>query len=929
LAEDRHRGGVPRQWGSRERGDLVSTHDAPEHDSYEDLLAQLESLAPGEAQSILTDLASAIFPSGSGNLRQVSWERDEVASHRSPGPGASAVDQRAFDEAKLRGAELRYRTLVEQIPAVTFMAVLGEGENEVYVSPHIEQLLGFTQKEWLENPFLWYTQLHSDDRPLWHAEFARGCRTGGPFRAECRFIARDGRIVWVRGEARLVKDELGRPLFLQGVAFDITESKQAQAIVVHEAVRTTEERYRDLVERLGAIFWEAEPITGAFTFVSQGAQAILGFPPERWLGEQDFWLTVVHPDDRSRAAAAWRLALDQGGDHEFEFRAITADHRLAWLNSRIHFPKTDRKNAKPVGVILDITDRKRAEEELARVLDAEQMAHREAEALNRVGRSLAAELDLDQLVKQITDVGMQLTGAEWAAFIRVADDGQPRDVYVRTPDGATETQPATVSPDDALLAATFEGATILLDDLGSHFEGLRQTRLPRELGLRSYLGVPVISRWGHVLGGIFCGHSRPRQFSKDHERIIEGFAVQTAIAVDNAQLYAAAEDARRTAEAANRAKDEFLATMSHELRTPLNAVLGWIQILQSGAASESNRARALATIERNARAQGQIINDLLDVSRIVTGKLHLTVEPVDLCGVVESALEAINLAAIAKQIRVSKQLDRTAAQIAGDADRLRQVVTNLLTNAVKFTPRGGRIDVRLDTADGMARIRIADSGQGIDPAFLPHVFDRFWQADSSTTRAHGGLGLGLAIVKHITEMHGGRVHAESAGKGLGATFSVEVPLMVHRAEVSAIGGTSQTREVADITVALNNASVLVVDDEADSRDLAVELFTSAGAKVTAAASVAEAMRALGRGGLDIVLCDIGMPEEDGFALIRQIRTLDGRRADVPVVAVTAYARDEDRQRALTSGFQAHVAKPFDARELLTVAAKLVAERSRS
>ena len=241
-------------------------------DSYGELLEQMDSLAKDSAESTLASLASAIFPSGLADLRQLTWEGDGAGGLVPP----LAFDRSAGAEQgashKLQAAELRYRTLVEQIPAVTFMAVLGEGQNEIYVSPHIEALLGFTQKEWLENPFLWFTQLHPDDQPLLYEEFARGCRTGGPFRAECRLFARDGRIVWVRGEARLVKDEVGRPLFLQGVAFDITESKHAEAILLREAVSTTEARYRDLVEQMGAIFWEADIESSRFTFVSRGAE---------------------------------------------------------------------------------------------------------------------------------------------------------------------------------------------------------------------------------------------------------------------------------------------------------------------------------------------------------------------------------------------------------------------------------------------------------------------------------------------------------------------------------------------------------------------------------------------------------------------------------------------------------------------------------
>ena len=335
--------------------------------------AQRESVADADGQAILAELASALFPSGTGNLDQVTW----------PDAGKQPPDQTVqtpveLAETRRRAAELRYRTLIEQIPAVTFMAVLGEGENEIYVNPYIEALLGFTQRQWLENPFLWYSQLHPDDRALWNEEFARGCRTGGPFRAECRFIARDGRIVWVRGEVRLVKDEHGRPSFLQGVAFDITESKRAQAVVLQQAVQTTEERYRDLVERLGAIFWEADAGSGRFTFVSRGAEQILQFPIDDWLADPQFWISQVHSDEREAVAAAWRKALDSGGDHEFEFRATAFDGRVVWLHNKMRAPLAADEDRRVHGLILDVTEHKRAEAELARIL-----ATRQAETLLR------------------------------------------------------------------------------------------------------------------------------------------------------------------------------------------------------------------------------------------------------------------------------------------------------------------------------------------------------------------------------------------------------------------------------------------------------------------------------------------------------------------------------------------------------------------
>jgi PAS domain S-box-containing protein len=899
-----------------------------QQNSYQQLLAQMESLADVSAESTLANLAAAIFPNGFGTLHQVSWESNG-AGHIDPplalGAGATA-EQRTSE--RLRAAELRYRTLIEQIPAVTFMAVLGEGQNEIYVSPHIEALLGFTQKEWLENPFLWFTQLYPDDQPVLYEEFARGCRTGGPFRAECRLIARDGRIVWVRGEARLIKDEWGRPLFLQGVAFDITESKHAEAILLREAITTTEERYRDLVEQLGAIFWEAEVDKPGFTFVSRGAEQILGFSSDRWIAEPDFWLSRVHPDDRAGAIEAWTHARSgTGGTAEFEFRAITAKGETLWLHEKAYVYRPPSGEPRLIGTIFDITARKEAEEILRQNATRLETETRIGRTLHRIGSELASELTLERIVQLATDEATALTGAQFGAFFyNVVNEqgeaytlytlsGVPREAFAKFP----------MPRNTAIFGPTFNGTSIVrLDDVtkdprygrNAPYHGMPKGHLP----VRSYLAVPVISRSGAVLGGMFFGHAHVGKFTQEHEDLASGIAGWTALAIDNARLYSAAENARQVAEAANRAKDEFLATMSHELRTPLNAVLGWIQILRSGAGTAENRDRALATIERNARAQAQIIDDLLDVSRIVTGKLALNMGPVDIVSVVEGALEAIQLAVSAKPLTLTKQLADVPAPVSGDADRLRQVITNLLTNAVKFTPAGGRIDVSVALQAGRVQVRVADSGQGIEPEFLRHVFDRFWQRDSSTARVHGGLGLGLAIVQHIVEMHGGTVRADSAGIGLGATFIVELPLAISIGQRRPDEPRDQRPAHVD---GLRDAYIVVVDDEEDSRDLIASILAPTGAEVVAASSVAEGLRAVYERAPDLVISDLGMPYADGFEMVRQLRLMGEPYASTPAMALTAYARDEDRQRALAAGFQAHVGKPFDVDVLVQTAAALI------
>jgi signal transduction histidine kinase/ActR/RegA family two-component response regulator len=431
-----------------------------------------------------------------------------------------------------------------------------------------------------------------------------------------------------------------------------------------------------------------------------------------------------------------------------------------------------------------------------------------------------------------------------------------------------------------------------------------------------------------VLGGIFFGHSGVGVFTEEHEQLAAGIAGWTAVAIDNARLYSAAEKARASAETANRAKDEFLATMSHELRTPLNAVLGWTMILRTNGDNEVTRRRALDTIERNAHAQAQIIEDLLDVSRIVTGKLLLNVGPVNLVSVIDSALDGIRLAADTKRIQLRRRIDPSASVVSGDATRLHQVVSNLLTNAVKFTPAGGWIEVSLDRTDGMARIIVADNGQGISSEFLPHVFERFRQADGSSTRAHGGLGLGLAIVRHLIDLHGGTVHAESKGAGHGSSFSVDIPLMQASSDQTG-AAQSEPPLTTEPTRRLNGVRVLVVDDDVDSRDLMTHLLERAGAAVTTAGSASEALEMIEALAPDVLVSDVGMPQQDGYALVRTLRTRTSASATVPAVAVTAYARLEDREQALAAGFHAHVSKPIAPRDLIAAVERLAAIRRSS
>jgi PAS domain S-box-containing protein len=382
------------------------------------------------------------------------------------------------------------------------------------------------------------------------------------------------------------------------------------------------------------------------------------------------------------------------------------------------------------------------------------------------------------------------------------------------------------------------------------------------------------------------------------------------------------------AERQSRMKDEFLATLSHELRTPLQSILGWTQLLMAGQCGEEETRQGLEVIDRNAQAQTRIIEDLLDMNRILSGKVRLDVQRVLLPAIIEDAIEAVMPAARAKHVRVQSVVDPLAQTVLGDPGRLQQILWNLLSNAIKFTPSGGKVTVVLERVNSHLEISVTDTGAGIHPDFLPHVFERFRQADASTTRRHGGLGLGLAIVRHLTELHGGSVRAKSAGEGAGSTFSVMLPMAVIHSEPD----TPTKREhpasprasyPAGSVPPLQKVSLLVVDDEDDARSVLALMLSKAGAQVTTATSANHALELLEQNVPDVIISDIGMPGKDGYALIREIRARSREQGGrVPAIALTAYSRTEDRIKAIAAGFQMHLSKPADGMELMTMVASL-------
>ena len=425
---------------------------------------------------------------------------------------------------------------------------------------------------------------------------------------------------------------------------------------------------------------------------------------------------------------------------------------------------------------------------------------------------------------------------------------------------------------------------------------------------------------GRIIGTIEVQSYKPNVYRPEHVTAMSMAANLTAVAIENVRLLKLERTAREAAEESNRLKDEFLATVSHELRTPLTAILGWSRLLEGGTLDASVTHQAVETIGRNAKAQAQIIDDILDVSRIITGNLYLDLNPLEVTPVVENAINVVRPTADAKGIRIETRFESTPAMISGDANRLQQVVWNLLSNAVKFTNSGGRVCVKVSRAGRAVEISVADTGQGISKEFLPFVFDRFRQADSTTTRQHGGLGLGLAIARHLVEIHGGTIRAHSNGEGRGATFTIRLPL------IEAANGASESRDASNYKPArlqsLSGLNVLLVDDDSDTLKLMETALTRREANVIAVSSAGEAIRAITRHRPDVLVSDIAMPDEDGYGLIEKIRLLErGGQDSIPAVAITAYAKDEDRERALSSGFQIYLAKPVELTELISVVAR--------
>ncbi len=800
--------------------------------------------------------------------------------------------------------------------------------NTVECDGNLEGLLGLTLGPIPNSLDALVASVHPGDRASVVAGHERCRSEGADLDLEFRLLRPDGTIRWIHEKAKSFVGGTGRPQYVTGACADVTGRRDAA-----EALRQSEERLRAMFTQAAVGIAVAE-LDGRFIEVNRKFADILGYTADEL--QRLTFVDITHPDDLAATRAlVSRLLAGTIPEYSIEKRYLRKDRSTVWSLTTVTLLKgASGELQRFIGIIEDVTARKQAEEALreeTRILDL----------LNQTGQTVAAKLELKVLLQAVTDAATTLSGAGFGAFFYNTTDENGDSFQFYTLSGASRDafegfgNPRAT----ALFGPTFRGdAPIRCDDVSSdarygtmapHY-GMPRGHLP----VRSYLAVPVRSRSGEVLGGLFFGHPDPGVFTERAERLITGVAAQAGIAIDNARLFETAQSlldseraARSAAERMSSIKDEFLATLSHELRTPLHAILGWSSILRNATSDRPDLQKGLQAIQRNAEAQTQLIEDLLDVSRITAGKLRLDVQPIFPVSAIEGALESIAPAAHAKGITVAKVLDPSAGPISGDSSRLQQIIWNLLSNAIKFTPKHGKVQIVLERVSSQVEISVADTGAGIQPELIAQLFERFRQGDASTTRHHGGLGLGLSIVKSLTELHGGTVVVRSQGTGLGTTVTVHLPLsVVHRAAVSpdrqhprasplAIAGFAQ--------VELSGVTVLVVDDQADARDLVQRVLEDCSAKVMTASSAVEALELVERHRPHVLLTDIGMPGMDGYDLLKRVRALGvDRGGKVPAIALTAFARSEDRTRALRAGFVVHVAKPVDPSELVATVASV-------
>lgn len=696
----------------------------------------------------------------------------------------------------------------------------------------------------------------------------------------------------------------------------------AERVRVEDALRESEARYRELVENANDIVFTLD-LAGNMTSVNKAVESVTGYSREELVGMNLTDFLTPESVAASQRMTQRKLAGEERTNYEVDVRTKDGQLLTLEISSRLLLRKGEPAGIQ--GVARDITTRRRSEEALR---EADQRALSEYERLleriSSLAQALGTARDLVTIfraLQQFTVVSVPCDGLFISLYDPIRDvrtacyawgDGREFD-YSSLP-------PMPVNASGPNSRAVRTGQVIITDDYMNSARGHPSVIVGPENNLRPQSSVAIpMAVMGRIIGTIEVQSYQKSAFRAEHATAMRMGANLTAVAIQNVRLLGRESTARTEAEESNRLKDEFLATVSHELRTPLTAILGWSRMLEAGSLDDPTVARAIETIRRNAISQAQIIDDILDVSRVITGKLCLDLHPIDLTPVIEAAVNVVRPTAEAKGIRIETEFSPQPTVITGDANRLQQIIWNLLSNAIKFTPGGGRVCLSVHEIGMQVEVRVADSGQGINRDFLPFVFDRFRQADSTSTRQHGGLGLGLAIARHLVEIHGGTIMAESPGEGRGATFSVRLPRVGSDSTPSASAG----RAIIDgfeFNSRLEGIHVLLVEDDLDTLDLLSTALKHQRATVTAVSSAADALASIRISTPDIVVSDIAMPDVNGYQLIDRIRALGFDSRHIPAVAITAYAKEEDRQKALSSGFRSYLAKPIELSEFVSAVA---------
>jgi PAS domain S-box-containing protein len=769
------------------------------------------------------------------------------------------------------------------------------------------QLLGYTDAE-LEGKT---PAIHMGQEVF--QEVARALVEHGEYRGELVSKTKSGATRHIELSAFTMRDADGRPVCFVGIKRDVTERKRTE-----EALERNEAQLTDFFENAAVPLHWVGP-DGLILRVNQAELDMLGYTREEYEGQHiaEFHVDQEVIEDILRQLASGEVIQDR----EARLRCKDGSIKHVRINSSVYWE--DGKFIHTRSFTRDITERKRTESRLALQYAVTQI--------------LSESPDFNESAKQILRIACGSLGWEVGAFWQVDREAQVlRNVEichgttVATPEFDHLTQTITLEKGQGLPGRIWAtGKPEWIPDILEDPNFPRASAAAREQ-LRAAFGFPI--RLGNqVLGVVEFFSSDVREPDDELLKMVAGIGGQIGQFTERKraeqkshELFNRERAARAEAEKANRLKDEFLATLSHELRTPLNAVIGWSRMLSSGRLDREDAQHALEVIERNAWAQKQIIEDILDVSRVITGKLQLNLGPVDLVAVVDAALDAVRPAMEAKDIKIETVIDTSLRMISGDADRLQQVIWNVLSNAAKFTPAGGEVEILVSQTPTHVQVQVKDTGPGIDPDFLPHVFERFRQADGSTTRTHGGLGLGLAIVRHLVELHGGTIGVENRADGTGAIFTVHLPLPSGELRLETLASASSIfKEAQHDAPNMSGLRILLVDDETDTLDLINVELAQHGAQVTGVTTAQEALALLQENDFDVLISDIGMPTMDGFELIQEVRKQEGDRdLRLPAVALTAYARVQDRMRAILAGYSTHIAKPVEANELITVVASL-------